>query len=62
MRAGRLVADLPANREAVVPLEWLYGIALRCVESDDGSLAVLPQRRSDTAPSTQPSFEEQPHG
>ena len=66
VRAGRLVADLPANREAVAPLEQLYGIALRCIESDDGSLAVLPQRRIDAAPflrnPPQPTFEEQLHG
>ena len=66
VRAGRLVADLPANREAVAPLEQLYGIALRCIESDDGSLAVLPQRHSDTnrplRNPPQPTFEEQLHG
>ena len=69
VRGGRLVADLPASREAVVPLEQLFGIALRCIESNDGSLAVLPQRRSDRAPSprhptqpTQSTTEEQLHG
>ncbi len=64
VRAGRLLADLPANRAAVAPLEGLYGIALHCVESNDGGVAVLARRRGnrDATPSIPPDFEEQNHG
>lgn len=54
VQAGQLVADVPAGRAAVVPLEQLFGVRLRCVElaSEDGEnaagsstrLAVLAQR------------------
>lgn len=41
---GRLVADLPAGRAALAPLERLFGIGLHCIEGDDGRIAVLAQR------------------
>jgi iron complex transport system ATP-binding protein len=49
VREGRLVADLPANRAAVPSLERLFGIRLRCIDSDDGRIAVLACRASPTA-------------
>ena len=64
VRAGQLVADLPANREAVAPLERLYGIDLRCIDGDDGSVAVLASRRhadNTFSPHPLPTVEEQPH-
>jgi iron complex transport system ATP-binding protein len=42
---GRLVAELPADRSALAPLEQLFGIQLRCIEGDDGRVAVLARRR-----------------
>lgn len=44
VQAGQLVADLPASRAALSPLEQLFGIGLRCVDTGDGRVAVLPQR------------------
>ena len=49
VRAGQLAADLPANRAAVGPMEQLFGIRLRCVDADDGRVAVLPQRAARVA-------------
>ncbi len=46
---GRLVADLPADRAAVPPLERLFGIALRCIEIDEGRIAVLAHRAKPAA-------------
>ena len=48
LRDGRLRADLPSGRSAIGPLEALYGIGLRCVEDDGGTLAVLPVRQATT--------------
>lgn len=48
LREGRLIADLPAGRAAVAPLEGLYGIGLHCVEGAGGTLAVVPTRRAAT--------------
>jgi iron complex transport system ATP-binding protein len=45
LQQGQAVGDLRAGREAVVPLERLFGIGLRCVGADDGRVAVLAQRR-----------------
>ncbi len=50
VQAGQLVADVPAGRAAVVPLERLFGVRLACVdlqgeEPGGGTrLAVLAQR------------------
>jgi iron complex transport system ATP-binding protein len=44
VQSGQLVADLPAGRTAVQPLEQLFGIHLRCVDLGDERVAVLPQR------------------
>lgn len=44
VQQGRLVADLPAGRAAVAPLERLFGIRLRCVDGDGGRVAVLAHR------------------
>lgn len=44
VQGGRLAADLPAHRAAVGALEQLFGIRLRCIDADDGRVAVLPQR------------------
>lgn len=44
VQKGQLVADLPADRRAVRPLEQLFGIVLRCVDLGDERVAVLPQR------------------
>ena len=44
VQSGQLVADLPADRRTVRPLEQLFGITLRTVELDGGRVAVLPQR------------------
>jgi iron complex transport system ATP-binding protein len=41
---GQLVADLPADRSALAPLERLFGIQLRCIDGDDGRVAVLARR------------------
>lgn len=41
---GRLIADLPADRSALAPLERLFGIQLRCIDLDDGRVAVLARR------------------
>ena len=41
---GRLVADLPTGRAAVPALERLFGITLRCIDGEDGRLAVLARR------------------
>ena len=38
---GRLVADLPAGRSAVPALERLFGVGLRCIDGEDGRIAVL---------------------
>ena len=46
---GRLQADVAPDAHAVSALERLYGIALCCVEGADGSLAVLPMRRTSVA-------------
>ncbi len=46
---GRVVADLPADRAAVASLERLFGIRLRCIDSDDGRVAVLAHRAVPTA-------------
>jgi iron complex transport system ATP-binding protein len=46
---GRLVADLPADRAAVRSLERLFGIRLRCIDSDDGRVAVLARRAESPA-------------
>jgi iron complex transport system ATP-binding protein len=48
---GRLVADLPAGRDALPQLEWLYGIELQCVAAAGGALAVLMRRRAASNPS-----------
>ena len=45
---GRLVADLTADRAAVAALERLFGIRLRCIDSDDGRVAVLASRAAPT--------------
>jgi iron complex transport system ATP-binding protein len=44
MQDGRLVADLRADRSALAPLERLFGIQLRCIDTDDGRVAVLARR------------------
>jgi iron complex transport system ATP-binding protein len=44
VKAGQLVADLPADRSALAPLERLFGIQLRCIDTDDGRVAVLARR------------------
>lgn len=44
VQSGQLVADLPADRDAVGPLEQLFGIVLRRIDLDGGRVAVLPQR------------------
>jgi ABC-type hemin transport system ATPase subunit len=49
---GRLVADLPADRSALVPLERLFGIRLRCIDGDDGRVAVLVRRGAPAATGT----------
>jgi iron complex transport system ATP-binding protein len=49
VQEGRLVADLPANRTAVPSLERLFGIRLRCIDSDDGRVAVLARRAEPAA-------------
>jgi iron complex transport system ATP-binding protein len=49
VRAGQLVADLPADRQAMPALEQLFGIVLRCVELGGGRVAVLPQRAAAVA-------------
>ena len=41
---GWLVADLPADRSALPALEKLFGIALRCIDTEPGRVAVLAQR------------------
>jgi iron complex transport system ATP-binding protein len=46
---GQLVADLPADRAALAPLERLFGIRLRCIDCDDGRVAVLARRATPTA-------------
>jgi iron complex transport system ATP-binding protein len=50
VQSGQLVADLPADRHAVHPLERLFGIALRCIDLDEGRVAVLPQRAAAAVP------------
>lgn len=52
---GRLVADLPADRAAVPQLERLFGIGLRCVEVDEGRIAVLAHRAKPAAADAPPS-------
>lgn len=49
LRQGRLVGDLPSGRAAIEPLEALYGIGLRCIEGEGGTLAVVPVRRAEMA-------------
>ena len=49
VRDGRLVADLPADRAAVPSLEHLFGIRLRCIDSDEGRIAVLARRAEPAA-------------
>ncbi len=44
--AGQLQADMAPNVQAVSALERLYDIGLRCVAAADGTLAVLPTRRT----------------
>jgi iron complex transport system ATP-binding protein len=51
VKAGQLVADLPADRSALAPLEQLFGIRLRGIEGDDGRVAVLARRGVPGAPS-----------
>lgn len=46
---GRFVADLPADRSAVMALEQLFGIGLRCIDGEDGRIAVLACRAVSTA-------------
>lgn len=46
---GRLVADLPADRSALAPLERLFGIRLRGIDTEDGRLAVLAHRGAATS-------------
>jgi hypothetical protein len=46
------VADLPADRSALVPLERLFGIGLRCIDGDDGRVAVLVRRGAPAATGT----------
>lgn len=41
VRDGQRVADLPADRGALRPLEELFGIHLQAIERDDGGVAVL---------------------
>ena len=53
---GHLVADLPANGGAAAPLERLFGIGLRCIDTEDGRVAVLARRAVPTAsPLAQPA-------
>ena len=49
---GRLVADLPTDRSALAPLERLFGIQLRCIDGDDGRVAVLARRGTPAAAGT----------
>jgi iron complex transport system ATP-binding protein len=44
MQDSQLVADLPADRSALAPLEQLFGIQLRCIDADNGRVAVLARR------------------
>ena len=48
VRDGRLVGDLPTSRAAVPALAALFGIGLQCVDTEDGSLAVLARRAEQT--------------
>ncbi len=50
VRSGRLIADLPADRSALGPLEQLFGIQLRGIDGDDGRVAVLARRGRPAAP------------
>ena len=47
---GRLLADLPADRNAVAPLERLFGIRLRCVDNENGRVSVLARRAPAAVP------------
>ncbi|MFZ5595292.1 MAG: hypothetical protein ACOY4D_13750 [Pseudomonadota bacterium] len=44
IKEGGLTADVPADAAALPHLESLYGIGLRCVSDEGGSL-VIPVRR-----------------
>lgn len=44
LRQGRLVADLPSDRDAIAQLEALYGIELRCAQDAAGELVVVARR------------------
>lgn len=54
VQAGQLVADVPADRQAVPALERLFGVGLRCIALDGGRVAVLPQRTT-AATTTEPA-------
>lgn len=45
LQAGALHADMPTGIAAVPALEALYGIGLRCVDSGEDGLTVVPVRR-----------------
>lgn len=49
---GRHIADLPADRSALAPLEQLFSIQWRGIDGDDGRLAVLASRCRLAAPGT----------
>jgi iron complex transport system ATP-binding protein len=44
VRQGRLVGDLPADRQALPALERLFGVRLQAVPADEGRVAVLVRR------------------
>jgi iron complex transport system ATP-binding protein len=48
VQSGQLIADLPCGKDALSPLERLFGIRLRAVEDEHGRLAVLTRRASET--------------
>jgi iron complex transport system ATP-binding protein len=50
VKGGQLMADLPANADAVPVLESLYGISLSCVTDREGSLVITPLRKSARRP------------
>jgi iron complex transport system ATP-binding protein len=52
LQDGRLVADLAADRGALVPLERLFGIRLQGIDVDDGRVAVLARRGAPVAART----------
>ena len=44
VRSGQLIADIPANADAVPALAALYGIALTTASNSEGDICVIPAR------------------